>query len=43
MEETLRKVIALGPDRIACYNYAHLPEHFSSQRAIDRLDISLAT
>jgi oxygen-independent coproporphyrinogen III oxidase len=39
MEETLRKVIALGPDRIACYNYAHLPERFSSQRAIDRLDI----
>jgi oxygen-independent coproporphyrinogen-3 oxidase len=35
--ETLRKVIGLRPDRIACYNYAHLPERFSSQRAIDRL------
>ncbi|QFU76536.1 oxygen-independent coproporphyrinogen III oxidase [Halioglobus maricola] len=39
MEETLRKVIALRPDRIACYNYAHLPERFLSQRAIDRLTL----
>lgn len=39
MDETLRKVIALRPDRIACYNYAHLPERFSSQRAIDRLTL----
>lgn len=37
MRETLRKVNALRPDRIACYNYAHLPGRFSSQRAIDRL------
>jgi oxygen-independent coproporphyrinogen III oxidase len=36
MDETLRKVIDLRPDRIACYNYAHLPGRFSSQRAIDR-------
>lgn len=39
MEETLRRVVSLRPDRIACYNYAHLPERFSSQRAIDRLDL----
>ncbi len=39
MEETLRKVTALRPDRIACYNYAHLPDRFSSQRAIDRLSL----
>ncbi len=39
MAETLRKVISLRPDRIACYNYAHLPERFSSQRAIDRLTL----
>ena len=39
MDETLRKVISLRPDRIACYNYAHLPERFSSQRAIDRLTL----
>lgn len=37
MTETLRRVNALRPDRIACYNYAHLPQRFSSQRAIDRL------
>ena len=39
MAETLRKVITLRPDRIACYNYAHLPERFSSQRSIDRLTL----
>ncbi len=37
--ETLSKVISLSPDRISCYNYAHLPERFPSQRAIDRLDL----
>ena len=37
MQETLRQVVSLRPDRIACYNYAHLPQRFSSQRAIDRL------
>jgi oxygen-independent coproporphyrinogen-3 oxidase len=37
IEETLRRVIELAPDRIACYNYAHLPERFSSQRAIERM------
>ncbi|EED32707.1 oxygen-independent coproporphyrinogen III oxidase [gamma proteobacterium NOR5-3] len=36
MAETLRKVISLRPDRIACYNYAHLPERFLPQRSIDR-------
>ncbi|KGE03340.1 oxygen-independent coproporphyrinogen III oxidase [Pseudohaliea rubra] len=39
MPETLRKVIALRPDRIACYNYAHLPERFKPQRSIDRLTL----
>jgi oxygen-independent coproporphyrinogen III oxidase len=39
MAATLQRVIDLGPDRIACYNYAHLPEHFSSQRSIDRLNL----
>lgn len=36
MNETLDKVIELSPDRVSCYNYAHLPERFTSQRAIDR-------
>ncbi|MDA8752677.1 oxygen-independent coproporphyrinogen III oxidase [Halieaceae bacterium] len=39
MAETLKKVVALHPDRVACYNYAHLPERFPSQRAIDRLTL----
>jgi oxygen-independent coproporphyrinogen-3 oxidase len=39
MKETLRKVISLRPDRIACYNYAHLPERFPSQRSIDRMTL----
>jgi oxygen-independent coproporphyrinogen-3 oxidase len=39
METTLQRVIDLKPDRIACYNYAHLPDRFPSQRAIDRLSL----
>lgn len=36
---TLDKVIALNPDRISCYSYAHLPQRFTSQRSIDRLTL----
>jgi len=39
MEETLGKVVTLRPDRVSCYNYAHLPERFSSQRSMDRLTL----
>ena len=42
MDSTLDKVLELRPDRIACYNYAHLPERFPSQRAIDRLSLPTA-
>ena len=35
MEQTLDKVIAAAPDRIALYNYAHLPHVFKPQRRID--------
>ena len=31
---TLDKVIGLGPDRIAVYGYAHLPEMFKAQRQL---------
>jgi oxygen-independent coproporphyrinogen-3 oxidase len=31
---TLARVIAANPDRIAIYNYAHLPERFTPQRRI---------
>lgn len=40
--KTLDRVIAMAPDRISCYGYAHLPERFVSQRAIDRLAVPSA-
>ena len=42
-KETLNTVIALSPDRIACYNYAHLPDKFPGQRGIDSVDLPSAT
>ncbi|MGM1051086.1 MAG: oxygen-independent coproporphyrinogen III oxidase [Pseudomonadota bacterium] len=33
-DTTLSKIIALAPDRIATYSYAHLPELFKAQRLI---------
>jgi len=36
---TLEQVIALKPDRVACYAYAHLPERFKAQRQIDAADL----
>ena len=38
-DNTLDLVIAMQPDRIAVYNYAHLPERFKGQRMIDAADI----
>ena len=35
--QTLDKVIDIYPDRIALYNYAHLPARFKPQRRIDTL------
>jgi len=37
--ETLRQVIELAPDRIAVYNYAHLPHRFPPQRRIQAEDL----
>jgi oxygen-independent coproporphyrinogen-3 oxidase len=34
-EQTLDTVIDMNPDRLAVYNYAHLPERFKPQRRID--------
>jgi len=39
---TIDQVIALAPDRISCYSYAHLPDIFKTQRSIDRLQIPSA-
>ncbi|MCP1372659.1 oxygen-independent coproporphyrinogen III oxidase [Dyella lutea] len=34
-DRTLTEVIALSPDRVAVYGYAHLPEMFKAQRQLD--------
>jgi len=36
---TLDKIIALSPDRVAIYNYAHLPHVFKPQRRINAADL----
>ena len=40
--ETLKRTVAMGPDRIAVYNYAHLPERFKPQRRIEEADLPSA-
>jgi len=37
--QTLTKVIAANPDRIAIYNYAHMPHLFKPQRRIAEADL----
>lgn len=37
--QTLTKVIAAAPDRIAIYNYAHMPHLFKPQRRIAEADL----
>lgn len=39
---TLDQLIELSPDRIALYNYAHLPSRFKSQRLIQAVDLPSA-
>jgi oxygen-independent coproporphyrinogen-3 oxidase len=36
---TLQQVVALDPDRVAVYGYAHLPEMFKAQRQIEAADL----
>lgn len=36
---TLERVIALRPERIAAYGYAHLPDRFPAQKQIDKFDL----
>lgn len=38
-DRTLDQVIAIRPDRLAIYNYAHLPARFKGQRMISASDI----
>ena len=42
MEQTLDKVIDISPDRIAIYNYAHLPHLFKPQRRINEDELPSA-
>ncbi len=41
-ERTLERVVAAEPDRIAVYNYAHLPNLFKPQRRIQESDLPAA-
>ena len=34
-DSTLRRILALRPERLSIFNYAHLPERFKMQRRID--------
>jgi len=36
---TLQKVIALNPDRLSVFNYAHMPGHFAAQRKIKEAEL----
>ncbi len=36
---TLERVLAMGPDRLSIFNYAHLPEMFMPQRRINAADL----
>ncbi len=38
-DQTLEAVIAMNPNRIAVYNYAHLPTRFKPQRRIDEANL----
>lgn len=38
-QETLARVIALRPDRLSVFNYAHMPALFKSQRQIDSSEL----
>lgn len=40
-EQTLEKVIAMSPDRLSVFNYAHLPQMFKTQRQINEADLPL--
>ncbi|HEX7684016.1 MAG TPA: oxygen-independent coproporphyrinogen III oxidase [Trinickia sp.] len=41
-DRTLDEVVRLAPDRIALYNYAHLPARFKAQRLIDASELPIA-
>ena len=40
-ERTMERIVAADPDRIAVYNYAHLPTLFKPQRRIQEADLPM--
>jgi len=42
LHSTLTKVIALSPDRLSLFSYAHMPERFKTQRQIDSASLPSA-
>ena len=40
--QTIEQLIALNPDRVSVFNYAHLPERFAAQRKIKDADLPSA-
>lgn len=41
-KNTIEQLIALSPDRVSVFNYAHLPERFAAQRKIKAADLPSA-
>ncbi|MFB2538671.1 MULTISPECIES: oxygen-independent coproporphyrinogen III oxidase [unclassified Acinetobacter] len=39
MRHTVERIIAMSPDRLSVFNYAHLPERFKGQRQINDADL----
>ncbi|TQF72822.1 oxygen-independent coproporphyrinogen III oxidase [Pseudoalteromonas luteoviolacea] len=40
--KTIEQLIALGPDRVSLFNYAHLPDRFAAQRKLKEQDMPSA-
>ena len=40
MRNTVERIIAISPDRLSVFNYAHLPERFKGQRQINEADFA---
>ncbi|TMO93321.1 oxygen-independent coproporphyrinogen III oxidase, partial [Pseudoalteromonas sp. S3178] len=34
--DSIKQLIALSPDRVSVFNYAHLPERFAAQRKLKK-------
>ncbi|MFC0820413.1 oxygen-independent coproporphyrinogen III oxidase [Moraxella marmotae] len=39
MNNTIRQIVRLSPDRLSVFNYAHLPERFAAQKRIREADL----